>query len=79
MIARQSVSPVRAVPEPADRQAVWRITRADGRYRDIEHLDPLRTDAPDDARWSHPDCLIRGIAALAGILLIVLWAVLSQH
>jgi hypothetical protein len=79
VIDRQSVGPVRAVPEPADRLPVWRITRADGRYRDIEHLDPLRTDAPEDARWSPPDCLIRGIAALAGILLIVLLAVFTNH
>jgi hypothetical protein len=79
VIDRQSVGPVRAVPEPADRQSVWRITRGDGRSKEIHHLDPLRTDAPEDARWRPPDCLIRGLAVLAGILLIVLWAVLSQH
>jgi hypothetical protein len=69
---------VRTVPEPEDREDVWVITH-DGVSKEIRHLDPLRTDAPEDARWSPPDCLFRGIAALAGILLIVLWSVLSQH
>jgi hypothetical protein len=79
VIDRQSVGPVRAVPEPADRLPVWRITRGDGRSKEIHHLDPVRTDAPEEERWSPPDCLIRGIAALAGILLIILWAVLANH
>jgi hypothetical protein len=79
VIDRQSVGPVRAVPEPADRQAVWRITRDDGRYRDIEHLDPLRPDAPEDERRSMPSWVVGAVAISAGILAIAIWAVLSQH
>jgi hypothetical protein len=78
VIDRQSVGPVRAVPEPADRQPVWRITRGDGRYRDIEHLDPLH-DQPDNPTRHVPDWVIPLVAVSAGILAIVLWAVLRQH
>lgn len=79
MIDRQSVGPVRAVPEPADREDVWRITRDDGRSMDIVHLDPLRSDAPEDERWSMPSWVVGAIAVSAGILAIAIWAVLSQH
>jgi hypothetical protein len=50
MIDRQSVGPVRAVPEPCDRENVWRITRDDGRSKEIHHLDPLRTDVASPIR-----------------------------
>jgi hypothetical protein len=78
MIRRQSVSPVRTVPEPEDREDVWVITH-DGVSKEIRHLDPLRPDAPEAARLSPPDWLIRSIAAAVGLLAIVLWAVLRNH
>lgn len=77
MIDRQSVGPVRAVPEPSDREPVWLITH-NGRSKEIHHLDPLRPAAPEEP-WTLPGWLIHGIPALAGILLIVLWAVLTNH
>lgn len=78
MIDRQSVGPVRAVPEPEDREDVWVITH-DGISKEIRHLDPLRTDAPEDARRSMPSWIIGAIAVSAGILAIAIWVVLSQH
>lgn len=77
MIDRQSVGPVRAVPEPSDRENVWRITR-DGRSMDIVHLDPLH-DQPDNPTWHVPDWVIPLVAVSVGILAIAIWAVLSQH
>lgn len=79
MIDRQSVGPVRAVPEPADRQAVWRITRDDGRSMDIVHLDPLSPDPHDSSTWSVPDWAVHLVALLSGVLLILAYAMMTRY
>jgi hypothetical protein len=79
MIDRQSVGPVRTVPEPADSRRVWRITREDGRWRDIEHLDPLTTDATEETDWTPPPWLQRLVAVSIAIVVIAIAAVLNNY
>jgi hypothetical protein len=79
MIHRQSVGPVRTVPEPEDRAPVWLVTHEDGRSNEIHHLDPLKPDEADSPSWDMPSWVVGGIAVSVGILLIVIVAVLNHY
>jgi hypothetical protein len=78
MIERQSVGPVRTMPDLGD-PGRWVITRDDGQCRQIVHLDPQAPDASEQADWTSSDCLIHAIALAAGIVAIVIWAVFINH